>query len=163
VALKGNFNSLVRISFFSHFEPEALRLVAFAAQPLNFLEEEVLFQYGQQSDGGYLIVSGAVRTESAFRNFGKQMVVGPGALVGARALIIPTRNLVSAIACENTVTMKISRDVLRRVLEEFPATAMKLQTVMKNELRLLGLHLKNASYEVAQLEAENLTSAILRY
>jgi CRP-like cAMP-binding protein len=142
VALKSNVKSLACLPFFSGFEPEALRLIAFAAQPTRYESEEVLFRYDEQSEGGYLIVSGSVRAEGAIGGAGKETFFGPGCLLGARALIIPSRNCVSAIARESTVTIRIPRDVIIRVLEEFPASALMLKTVVEEELRLLGFHLK---------------------
>lgn len=139
MALGANIKALARLSLFAGFEPEALRLIAFAAQPLQFGAGDVVFRRDELSDGGYLVVSGSVRVDAGHdETEGDERIIGPGALLGERALLTATTNAVSAIARENTATLKISRDLLRRVLEEFPASAASMQRALAKELQRLG-------------------------
>jgi CRP-like cAMP-binding protein len=48
---------------------------------------------------------------------------GPGTLIGELALVTETVCAVTAVAAEPTTVIRISRNLFRKVLEQFPGTA----------------------------------------
>lgn len=148
MALNANIRALARLSLFAGFEPEALRLIAFAAQPLKFAAGDVVLRCGEPSDGAYLVLSGSLKLEGGQGAVDEGKIIGPGVLIGGRALLTPTQNSVSAVAQQDTAALKISRDLLGRVLEEFPSSAVNMKRAVTDELRLLGAELASARQEI---------------
>ena len=133
MSLEQDIRNLSRIPIFAEVEPEALRLLAFAAETRILRTGEILFRKGDMSDGGYVILSGTMRLES-----GDDRGVGPlartHALVGELALVTQTERPVSAIAHEPTTVLKISRQLFQRVLKEFPQSAVRLRATLEERL-----------------------------
>jgi CRP-like cAMP-binding protein len=144
MTLDAEIRALGRISIFAGFEAEALRLIAFAAHTHEYGSGDVVFRLGEVSDGGFLVVSGSVRLEAGQATTGEERIVGPGCLIGERALLIETRNSASAVACGNTTTLKISRVLLRRVLEEFPRSAKRMRDNVSAQLNALGINIDSS-------------------
>ena len=53
-------------------------------------------------------------------------VAGPGAMIGELALIADTRRLTSAEAATDAELLRLTRRMFRRILEEYPDTAVIL-------------------------------------
>ena len=145
MSLDGNIKALAKLPLFAGFEPEALRLIAFAAQPIKYAAGDVAFRCGEASEGGYLVLSGRVRLEPEHGGEDAK-IVGPGVLIGERALLTSTRNPATATAQENTNALKISRHLLRRVLEEFPASAASMQMAVSRELQRFGVEIEKSRH-----------------
>lgn len=138
MALDVKVAAITKLALFAGFEPEALRLMAFAAQPIKFSAGETVFRSGESLDGGFLILSGALKLGSQSIDEGDTRTVGPGMLIGERALMTTTRNLYTATAQEDTTVLKISRHLVRRVLEEFPASAAAMQKAATRAMENVG-------------------------
>ena len=100
--------------------PEALRLMAFSGETRLFRAGDVLFRRGEPSDGGFIIMVGAVALDATDEGRPARQIVGPGALIGERALISALPRPATAIAREPTTVLKITRRLFHRVLAEFP-------------------------------------------
>ncbi len=61
---------------------------------------------------------------------GHEYTVGPGTLLGELALLTDTISPVTAIAREPTVLVRISRGLFRKMLEGYPAAALRLRDEM---------------------------------
>ena len=61
---------------------------------------------------------------------GKEFTVGPGTLVGELALLTDMVCPATAIAKEPTVVIRIPRSLFRKMLEGYPAAAVKLRDIM---------------------------------
>ncbi len=48
---------------------------------------EVLFYAGELADGGYIVQDGSIRLEPGTFSDGKEVIVGPGTLIGELALL----------------------------------------------------------------------------
>jgi CRP-like cAMP-binding protein len=102
----------------------SLRMLAIGSEQRDFVRGDVLFNQGDDADGGFVIQRGAFRIEDGA---GAEMIAGPGALIGELALVVPMKRPSSAIALEHSSVIRISRSLFQRVLESDPAAAIRLR------------------------------------
>jgi CRP-like cAMP-binding protein len=144
MSLESDIKILCGQAIFAELEPEALRLIAFAAEPLRLRPGDVVFRQGEPSDGGYIVISGGISLDSTERPATAGKVLGSGVLLGELALVIPTRHSATAIARQNCVLLKIPRALFIRVLEESPASARRLKRALARELQQYVAELNKA-------------------
>ena len=130
-------DALKRLPLLADFEVEGLRLLAFTAPQVEFPRGELVFRRGDRLEAGFYIVSGMVRLSGDGASGGDK-IVGPGALIGSRSLFSVSEAGYSAVAQENVVAMKLSHDLFRRVLNEFPASAAALKKSMIRDMDAFG-------------------------
>lgn len=106
------------------FDEEALRLIAFSSETRLLRGGDTLFKAGDRSDGGYYITSGTLHLVSE----GGEEIHGPGAVVGAAALFAETERPATATAQGPVTVRRIPRHLMRRILEEYPDTALRLRS-----------------------------------
>ena len=112
---------------------QALRVLAIGAELRHLPSGAVLFYAGELADGGYIVQEGAMVVEPEGAQ-GSEYTVGPGALFGELALLTDTTSPVTAIAKEPTVLIRISRGLFRKMLEGYPAAALRLRDEMAGRL-----------------------------
>ena len=125
MALNDNMRQLRQIPLLGALSDEALRLIAFSAGTRIVQQGEALFREGEQSDAGYLVLSG--RLDFARDGVDGVTHAGAGALVGEMALIAPTERPATATAAEITGVLIITRALFLRVLNEFPDCAVQMR------------------------------------
>lgn len=112
---------------------QALRVLAIGAETRHLQSGAVLFYAGELADGGYIVQEGTMVVEPEGAQ-GHEYTVGPGTLLGELALLTDTTSPVTAIAKEPTVLIRISRGLFRKMLEGYPAAAMRLRDEMAGRL-----------------------------
>ncbi|MEN5084475.1 cyclic nucleotide-binding domain-containing protein [Bosea sp. TWI1241] len=135
MALEDDIRLLTRQPLLGLLDRDALRLVAFAAEPRTLRAGDVLFRHGDGADGAYLVVSGAVALSRVDDGRPAEEIAGPGTLLGELALFAPVERPATAIAREKTQVMKLSRNVMRRVLGESPASADAIAAAIEERLQ----------------------------
>jgi len=123
-----------QVPTFAVLGKHALRILAIGAETRHLQSGAVLFYAGELADGGYLVQEGALLLEPGTPSDGKEIVVGPGTLVGELALLTDIICPATAIAKEPTVVIRISRSLFKKMLEGYPAAAEKLRDIMVNRL-----------------------------
>jgi len=98
---------LQRVDIFKHATTEMLTYISSIAEVLAVVPQTVIFSEQEISDSMYVTVSGRVRLEKEGTEI---VVVGPYQSFGTWALFDNTPRLMSAIAVEDTVLMKIVSD-----------------------------------------------------
>ena len=134
MALEGDITILTKAPLFGLLEPEAVRLLAFAAETRNLRAGEVLFRKGDRSDGAYIVIRGALALDASEGVEPPTFVAEPGALVGHMSLFLRSIRPATATATADATVMRISPTLLRRVLEEFPKSAGTLHQALFVEL-----------------------------
>lgn len=112
---------------------QALRVLAIGAETRHLQGGAVLYYAGEIADGGYIVQDGALVIEPEGTP-GREYIVGPGTLLGELALLTDTTSPVTAIAREPTVLIRISRGLFRKMLEGYPAAALRLRDEMAGRL-----------------------------
>jgi CRP-like cAMP-binding protein len=144
MSLEDQIKTLARAPIFSSLEPDALRLIAFAAETRELAAGDLLFRQGDLSDGGYVVASGSLTLTSSDNTTAAGKIIGPGALLGELSLLISTRNSATAIAHENSTVLKISRRLFLRTLDASPISALQLRKARTRELTTLSAALERA-------------------
>jgi CRP-like cAMP-binding protein len=125
LALDDDIALLARVPMLGSIEKEALRLLAFSAEPRVLRAGDVLFRKNDPADGGFVVASGAV-TLLADDEVTPLAVAEAGSLLGEIALISETRRPATAIAREPTTVLRLARVLFRRTLEEYPHVAERI-------------------------------------
>ena len=112
----------------------ALRILAIGAETKQLPSGAVLFYAGELADGGYVVQEGSLLLEPNSPREGEQFTAGPGTLVGELALLTDTVCAATAIAKGPTVVIRISRSLFKKMLEGYPAAAVKLRDIMTARL-----------------------------
>ncbi len=148
MALKDDVRDLAEIPTLRELEPDALRLIAFAAEILIIPRGQTLFRAGDASDGGLVVLGGSIALTTPGS---PSVVVRPPSLIGDMALLIDTIRPCTALAIETVRLMKISRTLFNRVLSEHPGSAVRLHGKNRKQLQALSLHLNELASTLDQL------------
>jgi CRP-like cAMP-binding protein len=132
MALDQDAQLLRAVPLLSNFEAEALRILVFSADRRVFPAGATLFRKGERSDGGHLLLSGTVTLDAGDGAPAERF--GAGALVGETALFTETLRPATATMAEKGETLRISRVLMRRVLNEYPDTARVVRRVLGERL-----------------------------
>jgi CRP-like cAMP-binding protein len=144
MGLNDDIAAMSRVPTLAILEPDALRLLAFAAETRILRAGDVLFRRGEESDAGFIVVSGAIALDARDDGSPASYIAGPGTLIGELALLVPVVRPATAIARESSSVMRMSRTLVHRVLAEFPRSALALRKAMTTRLT-------SFSQELAQL------------
>ena len=144
MALDDDIRDLARNVTLRDLEPEALRLIAFAAESLQYRPGDVLFLAGEIADGGYLLRSGSVTLEGE----GNGLIVLPPALLGDTAMMTETLRPATAVVREHSSVLKIPRTLFLRVLNEYPGSAVRLHKNLAARLQTFARELETVRTSV---------------
>lgn len=132
MSLEQDIRRLAGIPRLALLGTEPLRLIAFSAETRLFRADDVLFRRGETADGGFVLLSGSVALDGPRED--EFQVVGPGALIGERAMVAEGLRPVTATAREAVTVLKITRRLFYRVLSEFPGSAERLRAAYASDL-----------------------------
>jgi CRP-like cAMP-binding protein len=148
MALERDALLLRDVPILSAFDTEALRIIAFTADRRVWPAGMVLFRKGERSDGGHLVVSGDIDLDAADGRL--PVRAGPGTLIGETAMFVETERPATATVVAKAETIRITRQLMSRILGEYPGTAELVrrtlaerldaarQTLASVEARLIG-------------------------
>lgn len=111
--------ALRQVSLFDGLLPVHLKRIAALAQEVTFERHEAIFNHGDDGDGLYLILHGAVRISRSVSGVGEEAlaVLQPGMYFGEMSIIdddVPRS--ADAIAHERTRLLKLPKDDLRDLM-----------------------------------------------
>jgi len=126
-------DDLANVPVFSGFDYTRLRRLAKCTESRLFLPRDILFREGDASHGSYLIRTGSL---NLIRKSADDIptCVGPGTIVGIKALFLPIYRPATAIANEMTSALFISRLSFQEFLKEDPGAATFLQDMFVEAL-----------------------------
>ena len=110
----------------------ALRILAIGAETRHVAGGEVLFNAGDEAEGGFVVQAGRFHLSSS--EDGKDLTVGPCTLLGEVALFAETRRPATAKALEPAAVLSIPRPLFIRMLDSFPDAARKLREILAGRL-----------------------------
>ena len=138
MSLETDANLLSSLPIFELLDREAVRLLAFQAETLDFCEGETLVKPGDKPDGGLVIVKGWVTLEMSAQQTSDETsstkMLAPGALIGQLALITDITHRATARAIEDTSVLEIRRSSFKKVLREYPECAAKVRAAIAADL-----------------------------
>lgn len=146
MSLEDDIRIISGVSLFEDLSAEQLRLLAFGAERVTVARGRELYREGQNAECGFIVVSGEI---DLFRETprGRLVIrqVGPGMILGELALITETKRLTGACAAVETQVIRVNRSLFRRMLEEYPETAVALH-------QQLSVRLCNLLDQIGDLE-----------
>ena len=116
---------------------------------------ETIFTAGSPPDAFYIVDEGDVRVEVPLEELDTESVleyVGPGSFLGDMGVLAGSNREVSAVAHTDVSAHKVSRDGLRRLLDEDPAEGIE---VLRALARNTALKLEGAVHMLAEHAAED--------
>ncbi len=137
MALGDDIEILRQIPFFEGFSEEHLRLIAVSAETRSLPEKLLVYDEGQLLHSAYAIVSGTLRAERKGKPAAeaKAREIGPGSMLGERALILDIRAAESVRVVSRARVLQIRKAAFRRLLQEHPEIAVTLRArLMRNVL-----------------------------
>ncbi|OCC00491.1 hypothetical protein BA190_33770 [Labrys sp. WJW] len=138
MALEDDMALLERVALFRAMDRDALRLLAFSSETRRLRAGDTLFRKDDISEYGFVVASGAI---TLIDDDVATAIVGPGTLIGEMALLSETRRPTTAIAREASVVLRVSRQMFRRTLEEYPATAARIADEVRQRVQEMSAEL----------------------
>jgi CRP-like cAMP-binding protein len=137
---------LGRVSLFRDLNRDQLRLLAFGAEHLSLEQGQDLYQEDDPADCAFIVLDGEIEL---FRMRGGERVPagrsGKGTMLGELALITDAHRPTGATARLDSRLMRLHQKLFRRLLEEYPDIAVRVQ-------RVIVRHLEELLEGVARLE-----------
>ncbi|MBF9233073.1 cyclic nucleotide-binding domain-containing protein [Microvirga alba] len=156
MALEDDITILSGAPLFNLLDRDALRLVAFAAESRVLRAGDTLFRKGDRSDGGFVVVKGAIALDANDDGSPAAFIAGPGAVIGKAALFARIERPATATAREPSTVIRVSPSLMRRVLEEFPAAAAAMEQAMAEELTRLSRGLEQVRQKLIAIDGEEI-------
>ena len=113
---------------------QALRILAIGAQSRYVHGGEILFNAGEEAEGGYVVQEGSFNLMPESSDENKAAVVGPCTLLGEVALFTESQRMATATALEPSTVLRIPRPLFVKMLEGFPDAASKLRDIMSRRI-----------------------------
>jgi len=123
-----------QVPLFAALDKEAVRILAIGAETRTYQNGAVLFYAGDLADGGYIVLDGTLSLASGSYVEEAERVIGPGTLVGELAMLTDMVWQFTAVAREPVSVVRITRNLFRKMLEGYPATAVTLRDVIVRRL-----------------------------
>ena len=155
MSLEADIEVLRHVPFFEGFSDEHLRLIAFSAESRSLPEKLLLYDEGQLLHSAYVIVSGLLRGEHKGKAGAPaaKREIGPGVILGERALILDTRAAESVRVEERARVLQIRKAMFRRLLQEYPEIAMALRARLSRNVIRASAELSQAARRLAPTES----------
>jgi CRP-like cAMP-binding protein len=141
MSLDQDIARLARTAPFDLLPADALKLIAFSSERKNFTAGESLFEQGEDADCAYFLLSGSALLTAHGEGPAKRKQVAAGALLGEMAIFASTKRPASAKAREDCVALRIPRQVIHRVLAEFPSEAARIRATLAERTRQMAAEL----------------------
>ncbi len=152
MSLKEEVEMLRRIPFFAQVEASKLKLLAFTSERVAFEAGQVLFRQGDMGDAAYIIIEGEadvlVDTPAGPVTVA---TLGRNDFVGEIAILCDVPRTATVRAKVRLVTLRISKDLFLRLLNEFPQMAVAMMRELAHRLEL-----SNHKLRLAVAEADSL-------
>ena len=135
MSLHEEVEMLRRVPLFAEIEPAELKLIAFTSERITFDPGQYVFHQGDVGDAAYIIMEGdadvVIDGPSGARSVAQ---VGRNELIGEIAILCDKPRTASIRARSRLVTLRISKDMLFRLLTEFPKMLLSIMRVIARRL-----------------------------
>lgn len=125
---------LKSVSLFNDLKLSQLRIVNGLLHERNYLENEIIFDEGDEGQALYIVASGKVRTHRADRPDNVFVDFGPGEFFGELALLEDAPRSSSTRAVEDTVLLALFRTEFLSLLELHSSIGSKISYALARDL-----------------------------
>lgn len=145
MSLSEEVDVLRNIPLFARIEPSKLKLLAFTSERIAYASGDVVVQQGDQGDAAYIILEGAaevlIDTPQGPLAVAK---VGRNDIVGEMAILMDVPRTATIRATEPLVTLRISKELFFRLVNEFPQMAVEIMRELAGRLEKTTRQLREA-------------------
>ncbi len=127
VALGRDIERLRRLPVFACLDEEALRLLAFSAEPRRLPAGHVLFRRGEPAEAAVLLDTGTLALDAEHEEDLSVRWALAGTLLNETALFAPSVQVATATAHEAANVVAVPRSLMMRVLDVYPHNAPALR------------------------------------
>lgn len=145
MSILDDVEALKRTPLFAKVEPSKLKLMAFAAERMQFRAGEEMFHQGDNADAAYIIMEG--RADVVVDTPGGPLKVaelGRNELVGDIGILCDVPRTATIVATENLTTLKITKDLFFRMVSDFPTISIEVMRVLAQRLENTTEQLRDA-------------------
>ncbi len=136
MSLDSEVNALKKVPLFANIETSKLKLMAFASERLMFKPGQVLVRQGDQGDAAYIILEGEAEVVLDQPD-GSEVVVATlkkNAVLGEIAILCDVPRTATVRAKSKTHTLKITKDLFFRLVQDFPQIGMEVMRILAARL-----------------------------
>jgi len=133
MALEDDMALLGGVPLFRLLDRDGLRLIAFSAKRRGLKAGDLLFRRGAPTTGGAIVAKGVIALSPA--SDGSTYLAGPGTLIGELALVIETKHPANAHAVEASEALLVPRSLFRRVITEYPGSAVGIRGALAARMK----------------------------
>lgn len=140
---------LRRSEIFSSLTEQELKKISPLFEKITFRDNETIFSEGDPSDKFYIVAGGNVKVLK-HTVMGKDIILeimSPGDIFGGVAVLDKKPYPASAQAMESTTSIRISRQNLLKIMEEYPVLKHEIVRYFSDKLRDAHEMLKNIATE----------------
>ncbi len=135
MAIGNDTDILKGVALFSGLTDEQLKIVAFSSERVTFKAGQFLYKKGDKATATFVILSGnAELVSGSDKKNATNIPVLPGAFAGETSVLTDSPRRASLRAVDDVTALKISRDLLLRLAEEFPEIGIKMFNMLENRL-----------------------------
>lgn len=117
---------LASADFFEICNEEQLRLLAFASEHKRFMSGDLLFSFGEEAVGAFVISQGSVMlSETPSKPDKAFTVTGPGALIGEMGLLLKRVHRTTATAITQVDGVFVPRASFDKLIHQYPDMAQR--------------------------------------
>jgi len=134
---------------FSLLTEQEIKEISPLFEKITFSNNEVIFSEGDPSDKFYIVAEGNVKILK-HTMMGKDIILeimSPGDIFGGVAVLDKKPYPASAQAMESTTSVRINRQDLLKIMEEYPALKLEIVRYFSDKLRDAHEMLKNIATE----------------
>jgi len=151
MAIDNDTDILRGVALFSGLTDEQLKIVAFSSERVVFKTDQFLYRKGDKATATFVILSGAAELVSGSdKKNATNIAVLPGAFAGETSVLTDSPRRSSLRAVDDVTALKISRDLLLRLAEEFPEIGIKMFNMLENRLNQTLGELGNVQKQLEQ-------------
>ncbi|MEO0328038.1 MAG: cyclic nucleotide-binding domain-containing protein [Pseudomonadota bacterium] len=160
MTLDQDIELLARQPVFVDFSLEQLRLIAFGSQKHRYNKGSELFRDGQSADCGYLIIHGEIQVFLTKNNSSSLAgIFARGDLLGELAMLTANRRAGTAVVTADCEVLRITRAIVRRILEEYPELAALLHDRISSSVSSFSNRLEPVRKRFEAIDASDKNNA----
>ncbi|MEO0543424.1 MAG: cyclic nucleotide-binding domain-containing protein [Pseudomonadota bacterium] len=138
MSLDDDIRLIAEAPLFAELNADQLRLLAFGAERMSFMDGQIIFREGDRADFGCVVASGEVEALVTTSNGNKALkTLKRPALLGQMALITQSNRAFTAVALTEVSILRVNRSLFHRMLSEYPETAASIHAEMRRDLKRL--------------------------
>ncbi|MDE1156770.1 MAG: cyclic nucleotide-binding domain-containing protein [Neorhizobium sp.] len=140
MALADDIKLLAQVPLFSQLQGDQLRLVAFGAERRGIAAGQELFRERSPAESAFIVARGRFDLYATDRDgqVSRQRSVGAGTLLSELALVTMVERKFTAVAAEDSETLKITRSLFERLLEEYPDVGKVIEARIRENIASLA-------------------------